>query len=628
MRILNLSIILLFLLQINIKAQLKPVHETELSSACDAVFVHSLTGIPVFKTKTSYIGMNPETFEKMWEIKRLGVASLSETTTHEGFDDYFELPATTITYLGNSFVDVVTGNVIVDGEKDGIKRINSFHLFPAQDLLVVKVVADGVFRLYGFNPIRKTFLWKTDIDKLATVSMSGITDSNPVYNSTHGLKPYIASIGDIVYIHKKDMMLIDPVSGALKWTQSLEPGIVLFSKSSKLIAIAERRGGLGGLMDMSDGDKFGKRLIVVDAATGEEAWKKEIKLDGNILFMQPYKDGFIVAHEEGFNIYDFNSAKGEPEWKKDFSAKEISDIVEEGDKIMVYYKNRRMLMDPVTGDEVWKKPEKLAKETPVFNGGQTVQIGDVKITDSGYNLRFVKTEGKKYEIIPAQHYVLDEATNTVFAVDERITTTSTGQKNSIYTVYAVNLNSLDIISRTLDLRSQLSGIDVVKGGFFIYGPKEYYLCKLKDGKLETVKYDYFPNPGSFGRGLLGFATAAGTLAGWGSGLVGAGQSMMVGSQEDYNKYVRRMDISEDAGNAAFFFQKRGTMAQIDKEYAFFFSKDEGKNLALFQIRKQDAAQIARYQFDDKTPIYEIDYVNGNLYYMNGKSLKIFRLKGT
>jgi hypothetical protein len=627
MRSLFLILPCLFLTFSNLTAQLNPIHQMDLNGICEKVYIHNRTGIPIFKTSTSYEAINPETYQTIWKLSRQGGATITEATSEDNFSDYFELPASNIVYVGNSFVDVLTGKVLADGKKEEINRLNSFHLFPAKDLMVVKVAAKGTYRLYGVDPVKAEVRWKTDIDPISGLSLSGLTDNDPVTSSIRGLKPYIASTGDIVYVHQKDMMLIDPKTGNLKWKQPLEPGIVLFSKAGNLIAVAERRTGLGSAMDMSGGSKYGKKLVVVEAATGENAWKKEIKLDGNILFMQPYKDGFIVAHEEGFNIYDFNSPKGEPAWKKDFAAKDISDVVEDGSNIMVYYKDRRMLMNPVSGEDVWKKPEKLEQEVAVFSGGNKIRVNDVDVTFSGSRVTLNHTKAKKYDSFAAEVYAYDKTKNTLLATfDNRADPATITVGKKVMGVNFVDLSTLKRDYQSVPLKQWVLGVEPVAGGYFIHSRNQFYLINSVAGKVNVVKTKDYPNPGEFGRDLLGAATAVGFSAVYVAGAMGAGEAMVVGNQEDYDKYAQRMSVTENAGNAAFSMQKRSTNARLDKDYVFFFSKNDAGNLVLFQVRKADGEEVEQYLFDDKTPIYELDYGNGNLYYLNGKALKVFKLK--
>ena len=618
---------LLSLFTIQLHAQLQPVHTTEFKDACEQVYIHTGTGIPIFKTATGYVAIHPVNYKQMWEVKRQSGASISESTSSESFSDYYELPASNIVYVGNSLVDVLTGKVIVDGAKDEVRRIAAFHLFPAKNLLAVKMVAKGVYRLYGIDPVKNELRWKSDIDQTAALSLTGVMDNDPMSATMRGLKPYIAATGDIVYVHQKDMMLIDPDDGKVKWTQPLEPGAVLFSKNGKLIAIAERRTGLGSVMDMSGGSKYGKKLVVVDAATGENAWKKEIKLDGNIVFMQPYHDGFIVAHEEGFNIYDFNSPKGEPQWKKDFAAKEISDVVEDGSNIMVYYKDRRMLMNPVTGEDVWKKPEKLEEEIPVFTGGESNAVGKVNITQSGQLIRVTNSATKGYKLIAGEVYATNQDASALLATfDDRYNSNSPliGQRSVKATL--LDLNTMATTKVGFNFDKVVSGIHPVKDGWFIYTPNEFVLLRQQSGKLTVVKDKIYPIPGAFGRGLTNALVGTAVTASALTSVYGINRAYVVGSASDYQSYSKQLDATNIMADVYTQNRVRSTAPTIDKDYAFFFSKDKNDKLVLFQVKKENGEETATYEFDDKTPIYELDYVNGHIYYMNGKSMKVFQLK--
>ena len=36
--------------------------------------------------------------------------------------------------------------------------------------------------------------------------------------------------------------------------------------------------------------------------------------------------------------------------------------------------------------------------------------------------------------------------------------------------------------------------------------------------------------------------------------------------------------------------------------------------------------VAKFRFDDATPLYEVDYVNNTLYYVDDKDLRIYALE--
>ena len=621
------SILLMaFLLPMISTAQTEPIKEIELKGKGKAVFMHTRTGIPIFQTLTHYVAMNPNTFEKMWEVKRQEAAKMDEVSAAEDrMDDYFELPTTTLAYLGNSFIDVIDGTVLVDGFKDELRSMINFNLFPEMDLMLVKVTAKGSYRVYAFNPIEKKLLWKADIDEAS--GLTQVTSSGGAF----GIKPFISEHGDIVYTHKKDMMLIDPKTGKVAWSEKLEPGEVMFSNDGKRIAVVEERSGLGAMMSvmtLSFEKKLGKKLVVIDAATGENSWKKEIKMDGNVKFLKRYKNGFVVVHDEGFNIYDFNSAKGEGLWKKDFGAKNISDVVFLDDgNFMVYYKNKRMLMDPETGKELWKKAEKLEREIPVYGGGDEDMLTDkIKMTDSGRNLTFYHKTKKKYRSFAGEFYIVDQERNQLVALAE-----SNPEATKIgaitFNVSVLDLESFDVARGSISINKGIVNLEAVESGYFVSGPVGFVLFKVQGGNVETITKEKYPEPGAFGRTMANIgigtayvygATAAGNRA--------AEDYIIGGDEQAMQRYEDRMETATESANAASTFVEGPETRRDDREFAYFFSKSDNGNLALFQIRKADGSEAASYKFNDKTPVYEVDYRNERLYYLAGNTLKIYELK--
>ena len=602
-----------------VMAQIDPVHTSELPGAGKGVYIHSATDIPIFRTPTSYTALHPESFETLWTIDRQEMAKLEGIDESQQVDDYYEVPLSTIIYLGNHLVDAIGGKVIVNGDEDGVRGVEKFNLFPKQEMVLIKLAVKGGYRLYAINPFTNDLLWKTDIADASGLSQTMSGSSNPYAENARGIQPFISEHGSIVYTHDKDMMLIDPATGDLKWKEKLEPGYVMFSLKGKRIAVVERRSGLGTLASFND--KLGKKLVVIDAETGENSWKKEIKLDGNVKFLKRYKDGFIVVHDEGFNVYDFNSEKGDGLWKKDFSAKEITDVEEVDGNFMVYYKDRRILMDPATGKDVWKKAEKLEREHEEYKPGNTRKIGKYEIRYSYGNIYLRDTQSGSSASYVAHAYTIDEEKGTVVTVEfPEEATFSVGPKN--YRITVIDLKSFQTAYGSISLNRGFSYVESVENGYFVAGPIGYVLFKVADKKIEVVKEEKYPEPGAFGRTMAGIGIAGVTSA---TQLATTG-NYIVGNETDMASYERKMDASNNTADIAWgASQKKGTK-RADKDYAYFFSKNEEGNLALFQIRKSDGEEAAHYMFDDKTPTYELDYSNGYLYYMNGTTLKIYKLK--
>ncbi len=72
--------------------------------------------------------------------------------------------------------------------------------------------------------------------------------------------------------------------------------------------------------------------------------------------------------------------------------------------------------------------------------------------------------------------------------------------------------------------------------------------------------------------------------------------------------------------------QRKINGRVDEDFAFFFARDGKKGPTLFKVDKDTGEEVAKFRFDDLTPLYEIDYKSGRLYYQAKKTVKIFELK--
>jgi len=177
----------------------------------------------------------------------------------------------------------------------------------------------------------------------------------------------------------------------------------------------------------------------------------------------------------------------------------------------------------------------------------------------------------------------------------------------------------------INMKGGYSGIYVAQNGYFVYGPKSYTFLRMDAGKPAIIKEEKYPDPEPFDRFMVGFAGGLADVS-YVTGVMGYLPAYVVGDAATMGAYENRMITTAAVGTIMSNVNTRSTLARIDKQYAFFFSRDDDRNLSLFQVNKEDGTETAHYKFDDKTPSYEIDYTNGQLYYMNGKMLKIYKLK--
>ena len=609
---------------------LEPIAETQLEENAKKMFTNTTTGIPVLQTVSAYIGMSPKDGSVLWTVERNSGAALTELASSDsGTLDFDEIPNTPLVFAGGNLLNVITGDVLINGKENDLRRLRSFYVLPDQDLILMEIAGKGAIYLYAVDPFENVQKWGVQLREASGLSMtmSGGTGG--------GLKPQLNAAGNLIYDNGKYLALIDMKSGELKWNEKINAGFIFTNAKGNRMVIAEARGGLGGMMASptgamtaaaGKGKKFGKKLHLIDTETGQSVWKKEKKLDGNVLYVTPYDGGFLVVHDEGMNIYTFDDAKGSGRWKKDYSEKGVTSVEMEDEGLMIYFKNKRMLVDPVSGDDKWKKAEKLEKTRSGFLWGLSTYEPDVRkvgmhdVTFHGGSITIGEGWGAdKF----SYNWILVEEDRIVVVVPEEIEGTRIGKPRFIAT--AIELAGEDVKTKRkyFAIKKGLAAFDKVDNGYFFYNDRGYVLMdyNAKDG-FEEIRDEWYPDPTATLRTLTAIASAAGGMA----YATTQTANMVTSGEGSVDSYNNRMGALNAASDASFGLTERKVNGQIDEQYAFFFARDGKEGATLFKVDKNTGEEVNKFRFDDLSPLYEIDYRNGRLYYQAKKTFKIFLLE--
>ncbi len=601
-----------------------PIAQLTLEADGKAIYLHGNTGIPIIQTNINYTAVNPVTHQVMWSRARTEGAALMSKLNDNQVADYIELSGTPYIFLAGSVLNAATGEVIVDGEADSLKNFANYYIIPEAELVLVEIVGKKKIRLYGIDPFAGKQKWAINLREIGGLAQLAAMDE-PVAPS---LDPLLTATGDLLYHNDKYLASIDLQSGSLRWNEKLNPGYIYLNDDATKLLVAEKRGGLGGLMEASSGgssNTFSKKLHLLDAATGTSLWSKgESKMEGNIQFIMPYEDGFAVVHDEGFNIYDYSPGKeATGRWKKDYEEKGINNISVEEEGLLLYFKNKRMLIDPSTGDELWKKAEKLERDAPSYSMGSRSRAATVA-KSSFYSIgssMYVEVNGIT-RTYPFQIFSIDKSNNRLILAYQ---VPAVGSSYN-YSINAIDLNTGQSKRGSVDLRKSLDGIDPVSNnGYFFYNDRGFTLMRFEDKQWSEVKSAYYPDPTRGERFLTDavVGTALGTAAARSS--VGGTKAVLTNDQAAYEAYERKMNTVNEAQNAANAMNSRRIVGRVDQTFAFFFARNDAGNLVLFKVDKKSGEEVKQYPFEDKTPVYEVDNANQQLYYLVEKELKIFGL---
>ena len=239
----------------------------------------------------------------------------------------------------------------------------------------------------------------------------------------------------------------------------------------------------------------------------------------------------------------------------------------------------------------------------------------------GTDLNVIDHDGGRHTTIAAITYLDDQETNSIVAlgIDER--EKSPTPPNFLIT--HLDLGDFSERARYTTQKVGLSQVDKVESGYFLSGPRGFQVIAVNGDDLEIVKKEHYPMPGSFTKGLarvgIGLVGATAMLASAGDFSVGKN----AGDYEKFDQRVNTAGTTSDMGISYFTLEER---SQVKNKYAYFFGRDDDRELSLFQIEKNNGEEIERYIFDDKSPLYETDAIYSKLYYVNDGQLDIYELQ--
>ncbi len=73
-------------------------------------------------------------------------------------------------------------------------------------------------------------------------------------------------------------------------------------------------------------------------------------------------------------------------------------------------------------------------------------------------------------------------------------------------------------------------------------------------------------------------------------------------------------------------KSRFNALKTNSDYAFVLAKGDNNEALLVKVRKEDGKEVDKVVLDNNKPIYEVDPVNGDLFYVFKKELRIFTQK--
>lgn len=314
------------------------------------ILLEDVTSTPIVIQQYSFVGLNPMNGDSLWSVERKALSGIAQKMSddHDEATDVVDIPDVPYIFVNGVLVDVRSGEKLID-ESENVKLFRASYFFEEEGVCLIEVSLKGGIRLYAFEVAsgKRMMAVETDL-KPGLDNLAG----NRAAES--GKDPVILDRDNILYYDAQNLYHIDLAAGKINWKYDgkvYDSRVVNDGKNLLLLFPP-------GLISLAD---YGKEFHLLDMVTGEPLTKKRVKLDGAVKTIEPYDGGLAIVHTKGMNIFDYDDS-GEGRWSKDFAEGGISSFEVTNGEMAIYYKNKKMMVDPATGKAKTKKPEKLDRE--------------------------------------------------------------------------------------------------------------------------------------------------------------------------------------------------------------------------------------------------------------------------
>lgn len=627
-------------------AQRKADVVTDFGSTIESISLVSLTGDVIVKDKKTISNYSPRTKQTTWKIDKSAIQIDLLNSTLGGIMSVFMENSAEIEILGKSpyarialdnndvIINIITGEVLFNSKDFGGRILETNYLLEDNALLML-TVDDKMYNFVYFSLSDKTTKWTTTLGDQQKVS-AFMTSLNPFAKGSLVANNSILKVENNLYVTVRGILInLNALTGAINWKTDYKVGDFYLSQNLSDIIIVSNSGGLFG----------GKVAInILDSKTGEKLWKSDIS-SKYISYLEDWNDRILIAHNAGFNFYSYET--GKKLWKKDAKGKAIKNVIPIGSDYL-YIADTEMNLVDKEGTPQWKKFIEIAdnSEDEIYFLDKVDNNRVLYLTDT-YGNMVDYTSGKKIW-----------KRNIKFNKNRPIAVGHDAKENAflVYNnkkIYKFDPNSTDApepIGDKIDVQNDksISSLEVIDGVICIVGQNDVIGVGM-DGNV--LYHNTYKEPGETGRRLLKSGLIAVNIAG---DINASKQSMVtsasysvnyrdtsgqvvssssyVFSEKDRAQAQRNLDqqktvlsgLNSELGPIV---NQRFNALKQNSEYAFVFARGkDGESTQLVKIRKKDGNEVDKVAIDNNKPIYEVDPVNNNIYYVFNNELRTFSAK--
>jgi hypothetical protein len=535
-----------------------------------------------------------------------------------------QIPGTLFANSKRTVIDVVSGKKMFVTEDNGWKQIAQLKVFLPENKLVVvgnrtkqekEVLAVGIYDLASGKQEGFANL-DPNAGKSRSVAAIPMSSGAPFLLGDRVFVPTTKSVvcanlkdGNIIWeseIKNVSMMIADQSGNEIYGFEERpnDTRIYKFSKDGQNLWPKERKiagsisrfqilsGGLAVVSDVVKGggsSMIGKltaggesKIAFLSANTGDDLWEKAPKTQGYMQHFYVMDDGILFGMQTGgINKISFD---GTPLFKKPLKTGENIHTMATTPRGLIYITDTDAdIINLTTGESIWNKPIQYKKATSV---------------SSAYD-----QSGGRYLI-------------------------STGEE-----ILAINENSGEVSTLAtikLEGKESINEIDVRKSGILLASDQNMMLL---NGQGSEVYHTYHKAPGQ--SGIMKVAMGIMTVASTAVSAAAASQSTYhyeigsyssAGAQRAHRNAVAAQSFGNIA-SASFQEMTKRFKATMATENDRFILTNLSDGVGLVKVNKDTGKTEMEIVLKDKNPVYEVDEMEGYLYYLSGNGeISAFNLK--
>ncbi|WP_316807458.1 hypothetical protein [Pedobacter agri] len=359
-----------------------------------------------------------------------------------------------------------------------------------------------------------------------------------------------------------------------------------------------------------------------------------------VSYIEDWGNKFLVAHSNGFNFFDYST--GQKIWKKDAKGDDIKQVIPIDNDYLYIADNEMSLIDR-DGKQKWKNFIEISddKTDPVYFLNK-IDNNKVFYLTGTYGNMVDYTTGKK---IWKGNIKFDPKLPLLHAFDESTKSFLVFNDEKIYKFDPTAVEKPEAFAKIKVKNDKaLSTLGLFDWGVSLTGENEV----IGVNKNGTVKFQKtYKEPGAASRKLLKVGSLVSmSYLGVKSGLQqGFSEATYVSRDANGNlseKYLLSESSRERLKNKAAVnsgisqaigatvlnrVDSRFKALKQNNDFAYIFARGEAdENNYLVKVNKATGEETDKIAIDNTKPIYEIDHVSDNLYYVNNNELRIFSKK--